>query len=323
MRAATNIHFVVRENRLRKFKDQLFLFDRYIKSLRGDLLRQEAALTALEFINRTSPIKPAEGQKFAGLYHGAKKQGERAVEMDIRTIFKPTDFMLAGAVDVAYGSLEAFQRWKRRPLPNGSNDVIRRIWAAQDEVKAFEFAKSFMGKRDIGRGLGDEGQMRSVHERERRASRLKGRIIRGGGPSSDIKGPPYRPYFADANVINRYVRDRQKMVGKAKAGWWEVIRGIGSVTINGKTQQPTGSRVPQWVKRNASGKGFFNRDPAGRRITIINSMGNINGIAVESRTVEQVIESRNARLNSNPYLQREVDRAVRMWNKGLIPGQTR
>lgn len=321
MRAGTNIHFVVRENRLRKFKDQLHLFDRYIKSLRGDLLRHEAALTALEFINRTSPIKPAEGKKFAGLHHGAKKQGERAVEMDIRTIFKPTDFMLAGAVDVAYGSLEAFQRWKRRPLPNGSNEVIRRIWAAQDEAKAYELAKKFMGARDFNRGIGDEGQMRSVHERERRASRLKGRIIRGGGPSSDIKGPPYRPYFADPDVINRYVKERQKMVGKAKAGWWEVIRGIGTITINGKTQKPTGNRVPQWVKRNASGKGFFNRDPAGKRITIINTIGNVNDIAVESKTVEEVIASRNMRLNSNPYLQREVDKAVRLWNKGLIPGQ--
>lgn len=318
MNQANNIYIVVKEERIRKFRLQLNLFEAYIRSLRGDLLRQEAALTALEFINRTSPIRPEADRSNAGLYDGARQTGERAVERDIRSIFKPTDFMLAGAVDPTYGSLDAFQRWKRKPLPKGSNEVIRRIYNAQDETKAFEFARRFMSNRAYSRGLADEGAMEAIHERERQRSRLKGRITRGGGPSSDIKGPPYRPYFADANHIDRYIKKRQKMVGTAKAGWWEVIRSIGQVKINGRVQQPTGTRVLKWIKRNAKGTGSFRRDPAAKRVTIINSLGNINGIAVESNTVQEVINSRNARLNANPYLQRELDRAVRMWNKGQI-----
>jgi hypothetical protein len=298
------------------------LFQKHLNGLRGDLLKQEAALTSLEFINRTSPIKPQEGVENAGLSQGAKKVGEAAVDRDIRSIFKPTDYMLAGAVDTAYGSIEAFQKWKNKPLPRGSNDVIRRIWGDQDIENAYKIAQKFMGSRDMSRGLDDIGSLRTVHERERNASRRKGRIASkaAGGPSRDIKGPPYRPYFANANVIEKYIKLRQQMVGKAKSGWWIVISKLGTININGKTQRPTGSKVPQWVRRNAKGSlGFFNRLPDNKKITIINTMGNVNNIAKESGDiVAQVINARNVRLGNNPYMQKAIDKAVSMWNSGQI-----
>ena len=318
--AEQNIHFVVKQNQIRRFRESIHLFEKYLGTLRGDLLKQEAALTALEFINRTSPVKPEEGVANAGLSQGAKKVGEGAVERDIRSLFKPTDYMLAGAVDTAYGSLEAFQKWKNRPLPKSSNDVIRRIWQSQDVDKAYKWAQKFMAGRDIGRGIDDLGSMKSIHERERNASRRKGRIAgkQNGGPSRDIKGPPYRPYFANATMINKYIKQRQLAVGKAKSGWWHVIRNIGTVNINGRVQKPTGSKVPMWVKRNAGSRGIVSKMPNNSKITIVNLLGNAGNIAKDNRIIEQVIHARNLRLNANPYLQKEVDRAVRRWNKGEI-----
>lgn len=315
-----NIHLVVRENRVRKFKQEIELFRTYMKSLTGDLLKQEAALTSLEFINRTAPIQPKQGKEYAGLHIGAKHQGEEAVNRDIRSIFKPTDFMLAGAVDIAYGSLDAFNRWKRRPLPRGANDVIRRIYQSTDVEGAYKAAQRFMSRRDISRGVDNAGVMRSIHERERQIARKRGRITKSGGPSSEIKGPPYRPYFAEANVINKYIKERQRMVGKAKAGWYEVIQRIGTVKLNGKVQRPAGGKVPQWVKRNASGRGFMLARP--NKVTITNTLGNVNNIAVDSNTVMEVINARNVRINLNPYHQRELDRAVRLWNQGRIANLT-
>lgn len=318
--AEQNIHFVVKQNQIRRFKESLHLFEKYLGNLRGDLLKQEAALTALEFINRTSPIKPEEGVSNAGLSQGAKKVGEGAVERDIRSIFKPTDYMLAGAVDTAYGSIEAFQKWKNRPLPKGSNEVIRRIWESQDIEKGYKWAQNFMSGRDMGRGIDDLGSMQSVHERERNASRRKGRIAGkgAGGPSRDIKGPPYRPYFANATMINKYIKQRQAAVGKAKSGWWHVIRNIGTVNINGRVQKPTGSKVPQWVKRNAGSRGIVSKMPNNSKISIVNLLGNAGNIAKDNNIIAQVIHARNLKLSSNPYMQKEVDRAVRRWNKGEI-----
>ena len=315
-----SVTFEVRQNRIRKFQDNMELFAKHLHGLRGDLLKQEAALTALEFINRTSPIKPEEGVSNAGLSQGAKKVGEGAVERDIRSIFKATDYMLAGAVDTAYGSLEAFQKWKNRPLPKGSNDIIRRIWADQNVEGAYKFAQNFMGKRDMSRGLDDISSLKTVHDRERNMSRRRGRIAskEAGGPSQNIKGPPYKPYFANANVIEKYIKQKQQMVGKAKSGWWMVISKLGTININGRVQKPTGSKVPQWVKRNAGSRGIVSKMPNNSKITIVNLLGNAGNIAKDNRIIEQVIHARNLRLNANPYLQKEVDRAVRRWNKGEI-----
>lgn len=317
-----SVTLVVRQNRLKKFQDDMGLFAKHLHGLRGDLLKQEAGLTALEFINRTSPIKPAEGVENAGLSQGAKKVGEGAVERDIRSLFKATDYMLAGAVDTAYGSIEAFQKWKNRPLPKGSNDVIRGIWADQNVEGAYQFAQRFMGKRDHSRGLDDVSSLKSVHERERNVSRRKGRIAskEAGGPSPAIKGPPYKPYFANANVIEKYIKQKQQMVGKAKSGWWMVISKLGTININGRVQRPTGSKVPQWVRRNAKGThGFVSRQADNKKISITNLWGNVNNIAKENQDiVALVVNARNIRLGSNPYMQRAVNQAVSMWNKGLI-----
>lgn len=322
MSGGLSVTFEVRQNRIKKFQDNMELFAKHLHGLRGDLLKQEAALTALEFINRTSPIKPEEGVENAGLSQGAKKAGEHAVERDIRSLFKPTDSMLAGAVDTAYGSIEAFQKWKNRPLPKGSNDIIRGIWADQDIEGAYKFAQKFMGKRDISRGLDDISSLRTVHERERNLSRRRGRITSraAGGPSPNIKGPPYRPYFANANVIEKYIKLRQQMVGKAKSGWWMVISKLGTININGKVQRPTGSKVPQWVRRNAKGThGFVSRQADNKKISITNLWGNVNNIAKENQDiVAEVINARNVRNGNNPYMQRAINTAVSMWNKGQI-----
>lgn len=315
-----NLHLVIKENRVRKFKREIELFRQYMGSLTGDLLRQEAALTALQFANRTAPIQPMKDKEWGGLHIGAKHQGEEAINRDVRSIFKPTDFMLAGAADPVYGSLEAFNKWKNRPLPKGSNNVVRRIYQSTDVEGSYKAAQRFFANRNVNRGVESVGVMRSIHERERNISKKKGRITKGGGPSREIKGPPYRPYFADANVINKYIKERMRMVGKAKAGWYEVIQRIGAVKLNGKVQKPTGNKIPAWVKRNATGRGFVLARP--KKVTITNTLGNINNIADDSNTVMEVINSRNVRINLNPYHQRELDRAVRLWNQGRIANLT-
>ena len=302
-----NIHFKIRQDRIRRFDKNLEAWNNYLSKLTGDLLKHEAALTALEFINRTSPIVPG---KNPGLIADARKVGEKAVERDIRSIFKPTDETLLGAVDTAYGSLEAFEKWKRKPIPKTSNPVIQRIWQDADIPRAYEFAKKYLSNVPRTRGISDAGHMKSVHERERNATRLKGRVTRGGGPSQEVRR---EPYYADAAIIQRYVAEKKKSVGKAKSGWAEVIAKIGNVTINGKQQRPP--RVPAWVRRHRNSWGSL--IPGRKRVTIINDFGNFGGIAAESKTVEEVITARNIRINNNPYPQRELNRAIRIWNQRM------
>jgi len=296
---------------------EIGMYNTYLSKLTYNCLKHEAALCALAFLYFTPPFKVRQRGSDSKGSHGLGKDdelvGKQAVERDIRSIFRPTDDRLAGAVDPVYGSMESFLNWKRRSISLPGNSVIGAIWADNDLDRAYQQAKNLMSNRDRSRMLTTSAQMASVHKAQRDIYR--GRITRHRGPSKDIKK---NPYLVEEPIIKKYIELRQQSVGLLKSAWASIIRKIGKVNFNGRSVNPAGNRVNQWISKHGNkGMGAVNGDEAHKRIKIINGIGDTMGVSSDADTIKEVISLRRSNSANNPY-QKEVDKSIRLWNANRI-----
>lgn len=317
-----NISLQISQRMADRLKGDIRLFESYLQQLSGELMKQEAGLTALAAIKFQAPIPSSGGRASGdGLGVAAKKQGEVAVERDIRKIFRSADVNARPQVLAFAGSMENFIAWKSQPFGLRS-DTLRKIHADGDVVRAFDRIRKFIGpKADEEASLVQRrtyvgpGEMRGLHDEQRRIYR--GRLYKHGGPTREVK---MSPYVIQESAIKRYVKERQKRVGWMKAGWAKVIERIGMVNVNGRKFRPAGGKVPMWVKRHAGGGGGrLNLDftASRKRVQILNESGNVDGIALSWDVARKVIDFRNVSISSRPY-QSDMDKAVSLWNQGRI-----
>jgi hypothetical protein len=295
--------------------NDLGTYNTYLGQLTYNCLKHEAALCALAFLKFTPPFLIRENNEkgTAGLGKNDELVGKQAAERDIRSMFRPTDDRLAGAVDPVYGSMESFMKWKRSSISLPGNSVIGAIWADTNLDRAYGKAKNLMANRDRSRMLTTPAQMASAHKAER--SLYRGRITRNRGPSQDIKK---NPYLVDSSVIKKYVELRQQSVGLLKSAWANVIQGIGKISLNGRIVKPAGGKINQWISKHGNkGMGAVRGDEAHKRIKIINGIGDTMGVSSDADTIRNVIRLRQINLANNPY-QKEVDKSVRLWNANRI-----
>lgn len=319
-----NIHFQLSQQRSMRFREELRLFDEYLKNLSGEILKQEAGLTALAAIMFSAPISPERGQN-AGLGVAAKKIGERAVERDIRSLFRSNEEPSAVARNmkrpVMATSMEAFLAWRQQPFADKTK-ILGKIHSDPDIERAYGKVRNLMKRKLEMMAEADRNtyiqpaMMESLHEQQRK--KYRGRILRHNGPDRDVT---LSPYIVGEMAIKRYVKKRQKKVGWMKAGWAHVIQRIGTVNINGRVFRPAGGKVPQWVRRHGrGGSGMVLQDlvSMGRRyVKILNLEGDADGISTTYAVSRKVIDYRSMMINRRPY-QGDVDKAVRLWNSGRI-----
>ena len=317
-----NINLVVSQQAAARFRGDVALFEQYLQQLSGELMKQEAGLTALAAIKFQAPI-PSVGGKASGDGLGvpAKKQGEHAVERDIRKIFVASDSNFKPAVLSFAGSMENFIAWRNQPFGLRS-DTLRKIHADGNLQRAYERIRKFIGpKADEEAALVRRktyvgaGELRALHDDQRR--QFRGRLYKHGGPSRDVK---ISPYIAPESAIKKYVKERQKRVGWMKAGWSAVIERIGMVNVNGRKFRPAGGKVPVWVKRHTGGGGGrlnLEFTSSRKKVQILNEAGNVDGIALSWDVAQKVISFRNVSISARPY-QSDMDKAVSLWNQGRI-----
>jgi len=286
-------------------------YKEFLNTLTSDLLRQEAALSARAFIMFTAPIPYGGG---SGDSLPAKKQGEIAVERDIRSLVAPRSATLASAVNDLYGSRSDFEEWKAKRLTKNSGRIINAIHADTNIERAYKMAQNVFGNSNTGgRILDDISELQELHNKQRMMYR--GRITRNRGPSQDIKK---NPYLVEAPLIKRYVELRQQAVGLLKSAWANVIQSIGKINLNGRMVRPAGGKLNQWITKHGNkGMGALRSDERNKRIKIINGIGDTMGVSSEADTIRSVIRLRSINLASNPY-QKEVDKSVRLWNMNRI-----
>lgn len=286
-------------------------FTDYLNRLTNDMIKQEAALTARQFMKYSPPIPYGGGNSDT---KPGERQGYIATERDIRKVIAPRDSNLAASVDSVYGSLDSFTKWKSKRLRGTAEYIIRKIHEDNNIPRAYQKAKNLFAQSPIAdRLLGSSG-LRTVHEIQRK--KYKGRIHRNNGPVQAIKD---KPYLADPLAIDAYVKERQKMVGKLNAGWWSTIQKIGKVRIRGMDVTPASKGVPKWITKHNINGYVLNTRRSGRvridSINVINPIGDVNGAGTEANTKARAIAFRMKAIAARPY-ERILNKSINDFNSG-------
>lgn len=310
-----------------RLAERLPQFNAYLKSLQREILKQEAALAARAFIKFTPPIPMGGGM---GDTHAAKKQGQIAVDRDIRSMFAPLTATLRGALDPTYGGLQEFMKWRSKPLRGGKAGAILEA-IHQDPIpeRAFNKAKNLYlnAKRPPTQTfvMDDAAEFSRVHKDQRK--HYRGRITRHNGPDEALQ---QFPYFAEPRQLDRYIKSQQDLVGKTQSGWVRVITGIGTVKLRGDYLMSGLKGLPKHlyklsgeghIRYSASFWGRFTGLATSSFINIRNPRGNINGVGDEARTKMKVIEYRLNQIRARPY-SRILNQGIRHWNAGRTPTTT-
>lgn len=295
----------VKENRV---KGDLGAFRQYLHKMTGDLLKQEACLTARAALKYAPPLVPTGGQ---GDTAAAGKMGVRAIDKDVRAIFAAPGSTLQSVFKGGRsGNLADFTSWKEKPLRAVSSMLLKKIHEDSDVDRAFRRAQNlYVGKEDRSQKVDNLATMANLHNQERK----NGRVVREGRPSKEVKR---YPHIAKESLIKRYVKMRAEQVGKLKAGWWEVISRHGrNLNIFGRTVDAGAKGLPKYITRH-QGPGTLALVPAGgasQRVTIRNMIGDADGAGLRTKTKALVIAHRLGAISKRPY-QRYANRLVRNWN---------
>lgn len=301
----------VREDRV---KGDLVRFRKYLNTVTGTLLKQEACLTARAALKYAPPLVVGGGQ---GDTAAAGKMGERAIDKDVRAIFAPPGSTLPAVFsrEGLAGTRAAFNKWRQKPLIVSSSTLLSRIYYDADPDRAYQKAKNiFANKPSRSKTVANIGQMQIIHNSQRK----NGRVVREGRPSKEVKS---YPYIAKDSLIKQYIKRRALQVGKLKAGWWEIISKHGAgLVIFGRTVDAGAKGLPKYITRH-KGPGLLQANLIGysKKVSITNQIGDNDGAGMRTKTVALVVAHRLAAISKRPY-QVYANRIVRNWNAGLPPG---
>lgn len=295
----------------RKLRGDLAAYKVALGRLVENLVVQEGCLTARAAIMFTPPLTSGSDGHTAK----AGRQGEEAVERDIRSVIKPIDDSLKSSVDPFYGDLDAFDRWRKKPIPKTSNSIIKKIHADADIQRGFERARNLFKNLAPARMLGGESGLRAAHEAERKTYR--GRITRNRGPSDSVVRSPF---FADTRDLDSYIKRRKLMVGKMKAGWYEIIDRHGrGLMINGRVVNSGLKGLPKYVTRHGKGgegTSALRRRASGPAFSIRNAIGDAMGVGTSANTMNHVLQYRRMQVaQSDPN--KHIRRFTANWQRGL------
>jgi hypothetical protein len=300
----------VKENRV---KGDMAAFRRYLGELTGDLLKQEACLTARAALKYAPPLVASGGQ---GDKAAAGKMGERAIDKDVRAIFAPPGSTLASVFnrETRRGQFSDFMKWRAKPNTTASSTLLSRIHSDEDPNRAFAKAQNLYAN-GVNRSLTVDniGKMSTLHK----AQRKNGRVVREGRPDKQTKR---YPNIAKDSLIRKYVQLRSRAVGKLKSGWWEIISRHGSnLVIFGRTVDAGSKGLPKFITRH-KGPGTLSQTKAGNgyKVRVTNAIGNADAAGLRTNTYALVIRDRLAAIAKRPY-QVYANRIVRNWNSRQRP----
>jgi hypothetical protein len=288
-------------------------YRKHLRQLRGDLLKQEACLTARAALKFAPPLVEGGGK---GDTAAAGRTGMEAVAADIKSIFAIPGSTLSSVFAGSRASKSHFAKWRQKSSPKTGTSVIKDIHSDEIEDRAWQYAKNLYGNRE-GRHMTPSSlaEMAKLHRAERR----KGVVRRTGGPSDQVRR---YPHIARQALINKYIKLRQRAVGKLKAGWWGIINAHGrNLTISGRTADAGAKGLPGYITRHRMNTGSMRvvNSPNAGRITIRNDIGDNDGAGMKADTVIMVTSYRQMQVASRPP-QRHINRFVRNWNTNQRAG---
>ena len=276
-----------------------------------DVFLEQGALCCRDSMIFTPPIIKAGGD---GMSKEAKFAGELAVQKDVKSVM----------VGERSGSTRARRGRLFRKLGSASytNNPAKFWKLAADNSELF--AGNGLWSRMFGNGFGTEKgfkklknyfgkigqeeasnvfnrpivesreQVRQIHETFKK--RFGGRIVKNGGPGIEFW---QRMVVKDA-VLEAYIKERIKMVGRIKAGWVDTLNKLPKPTdLSGPASRKNSGRsqIPLWIKRHAKSDGYvvMSMREDGEliiNITLGNRIGDTDFIATDADTKNLVYGNR-------------------------------
>jgi hypothetical protein len=298
---------------------------RKFAALTGQTMRdaclEQAALACQDAATFTPPMPIGGGR---GLSKAAQTAGDNAVAGDMKKMFvaandrnsnsasplltnqlayatKANDIGLFNKI-IGKGTLEALK---------GLSPIMRKIANDRDYDRAFKKAKNYFNTTnpvmtDYGQGFVQD--IRPIH------NRIKGKF--GGRIGKGIRPTKVKTLVETKGELDQYIRDRQKMVGMIKSGWASALRSLPKPVINGIPKDFGVDLLKvAWINRHTQIRGT-NSLLANEKVvelTVTNTEGNINNIAVDARVLPLVYGNRIKQMHKR--FKEHFDKAIEISNR--------
>jgi len=298
---------------------------RKFAALTGQTMRdaclEQAALACQDAATFTPPMPIGGGR---GLSKAAQRAGDNAVAGDMKKMFvaandrnsdsaaplltnqlayatKTNDIGLFNKV-IGKGTLETLKNLSR---------IMRKIANDRDYDRAFKKAKNYFNTTnpvmtDYGQGFVQD--IRPIHKR------IKGKF--GGRISRGIRPTKVKMLVETKGEIDQYIRDRQQMVGMIKSGWASALRSLPKPVINGIPKDFGVDLLKvAWINRHTQvlGRNSLLANEKVVDLSVINTQGNVNNIAVDARVLPLVYGSRIKQMRLR--FKKHFDKAIEISNR--------
>jgi hypothetical protein len=212
----------------------------------GEVLRQEAKLFVQEAVHLTPPFGESPSTES---YNAQRKIGLAAVERDIKAAMRAVD------------DLKFIDKLKKKRL----RDRIEKLIHEGNVEGVNAIFKKMKSRYRLATIMQDADP--DLHERYRDR---RGRVQNKRTINIVLRG----------SSLRRYIREKQKDVGRAKGGWVKAAQGLGV-------------RLPAWITRHSEPGEFqdHSRDP-NPRIKVGNLVRFIQETGADLRIVNRALQSR-------------------------------
>ena len=298
---------------------------RKFASLTGQTMRdaclEQAALACQDAATFTPPMPRGGGR---GLSKSAETAGNEAVAGDIRKLFvAANDRNTSSAAALMTNQLAYATKTNDRALFDkvigkgtmqalkGLSPIMRKIANDQNHDRAFQKAKNYFNttnpiRTDYGQGFIQE--LRPPH------NRIKAKF--GGRIGKNVRPTKVKMLVENKADLTAYIKERQQMVGLIKSGWASALRSLPSPVINGVPKDFGVALLKvAWINRHSSvlGKNTLMANEKVVELTVTNTKGNVNNIAVDARVLPLVYGNRVKQMMAR--FKRHFDNAIKLSNR--------
>lgn len=266
-----------------------------------DAALEQAALACVDAATFTPPMPKGGGQ---GLTKDAQRAGNNAVEGDVRKMFVAADDKSSKSAPGLLSNQLAFSTksgdfglFKKIVSSGNLNGVaklppiVRKIAGDQNYERAFAKAKNYYNTTNPIRT--DYGTQGFVYEFKAPHNQIKGRF---GGRIPMKTRPVKVPMLVESKKdLQDYIIERQQMVGRIKSGWLMAMLSLPKPIIKGVPKNAGVELTkPAWIRRHNSVVGRSNTVANEKvvEISVVNTQGNVNNIAIEADTLGLVYGNR-------------------------------
>lgn len=266
-----------------------------------DAALEQAALACVDAATFTPPMPKGGGQ---GLTKNAQRAGNNAIESDVRKMFVAADDksdksapgLLSNqlAFSTKSGDFGLFKKIISSGNLNGVAKlppIVRKIAGDQNYERAFAKAKNYYNTTNpIRTEYGTQG---FVYEYKSPHNRIKAKF--GGRIPLKVRPVKVPMLVESKKELQDYIIERQQMVGRIKSGWLMALLSLPKPIIKGVPKN-VGVELtkPAWIRRHTSviGRSSTLANEKVVEISVVNTEGNVNQIALKADTLGLVYGNR-------------------------------